>query len=452
MALWGQEYGSGLRLDDEGYSEIPLKATLISRDYTELPRQVSLKAYCPTPGNQGVYSTCVGWATAYAARTIMEAQRKQWNDPAMITQNAFSGAFIYKLIQIASDISCEYGTHFQDALSIMKARGVPRHQDFRPLCPGSVSIPEALHDSAQAYRIEDFHRLFNVSDGANFKTQAVRKALAQGHPVVFGIKLVPTLYKAGPLWEPLSEERLSGGEGGHALCIIGYDDDKFEGQGAFEIMNSWGTSWGQGGFCWIKYQDFADFAKYAFEMILPAPPQINGWQGRFSVVLRNQQSLPVRLKENTTSLGYYELLQPQAAGTEFRVHFGTKAPAYVYILGSDLTNEIFALFPHQPGISPALNYTQSEIVLPDESHYIRLDQQPGRDYLLVLYAQKALDFAQIQKALRQSSGNFIQRIQKVLGNTLANASAVKFENNQMRFEAQCPADKVVGLLLEINRQ
>ena len=42
---------------------------------------------------------------------------------------------------------------------------------------------------------------------------------------------------------------------GHAVSIIGYNDNKYG--GCFEIMNSWGTDYGDNGFMWIKYEDLA---------------------------------------------------------------------------------------------------------------------------------------------------------------------------------------------------
>ena len=38
------------------------------------------------------------------------------------------------------------------------------------------------------------------------------------------------------------------------MTIIGYDDYKFG--GSFEIMNSWGTDFGENGFLWIPYDKF----------------------------------------------------------------------------------------------------------------------------------------------------------------------------------------------------
>ena len=35
--------------------------------------------------------------------------------------------------------------------------------------------------------------------------------------------------------------------GGHAMVVVGYDDD----QNAFRLMNSWGQEWCEGGFGWV---------------------------------------------------------------------------------------------------------------------------------------------------------------------------------------------------------
>jgi hypothetical protein len=45
----------------------------------------------------------------------------------------------------------------------------------------------------------------------------------------------------------------SGIDGGHCILIVGYDDSKQ----AWLIRNSWGTSWGMGGYCWFGYNQAA---------------------------------------------------------------------------------------------------------------------------------------------------------------------------------------------------
>jgi len=46
------------------------------------------------------------------------------------------------------------------------------------------------------------------------------------------------------------------------MCIIGYDDNKFG--GSFEVMNSYGTQFGDNGFVWITYTDMKKYMQEAY--------------------------------------------------------------------------------------------------------------------------------------------------------------------------------------------
>ena len=59
------------------------------------------------------------------------------------------------------------------------------------------------------------------------------------------------------MWAPKYGENLTEA---HAMCVVGYDDNRYG--GSFEVMNSWGNKYGDNGFVWIKY---ADFAKLVYE-------------------------------------------------------------------------------------------------------------------------------------------------------------------------------------------
>src|SRR6185436_7127394 len=54
------------------------------------------------------------------------------------------------------------------------------------------------------------------------------------------------------------------GFGGHAMCVIGYDDYKFGSEGGFQLMNSWTSKWGKNGLAWVRYSDFKHFAREAY--------------------------------------------------------------------------------------------------------------------------------------------------------------------------------------------
>ena len=50
-------------------------------------------------------------------------------------------------------------------------------------------------------------------------------------------------------WNP----DISGFEGGHAIAIVGYDEE------GFIIRNSWGTGYGDQGYAHLSYEDFSQF-------------------------------------------------------------------------------------------------------------------------------------------------------------------------------------------------
>jgi C1A family cysteine protease len=84
----------------------------------------------------------------------------------------------------------------------------------------------------------------------------MKACLASGYPFVFGF----TVYKSfesdavahsGKVELPGHRERQVGG---HAVLAIGYDDTRQR----FRCLNSWGASWGDGGYFTIPYEYLAD--------------------------------------------------------------------------------------------------------------------------------------------------------------------------------------------------
>jgi hypothetical protein len=77
---------------------------------------------------------------------------------------------------------------------------------------------------------------------------AVKESLANNIPAIIGIQLrssFPDLTGSSVYAPELSDPVV----GGHAMLVAGYDDSRQ----AFEVMNSWGTGWGNKGFAWISY-------------------------------------------------------------------------------------------------------------------------------------------------------------------------------------------------------
>jgi len=436
-----QNRAKGLNFDDNAYSKVLQKATLTRGLYYSLPTSFSLKAYAPTPKSQGQYGTCTGWATAYCALTIADSKANNVTDKELITQNAFSPGFIYKQIKDEGDASCALGASIREALEIMKTKGAAKYDALSEVnCPTSLSA-EVFKD-AENHKISDYAKVFDGSETSTYIIAAVKKSLSQENPVIIGMKAPPSFDSAGELWTPTEDSEDS--FGGHAMCVIGYDDEKFG--GAFEIQNSWGTSWGKDGYFWISYENFPLWVKYAYELIdMAAPVSADGYdmKGSVRMVLSNGTDAQINYEENI-----YKIREPQKSGSLFRLHISNSSPAYVYAFGTDATNKVFPVFPHAPTISAALTYSQNDVAIPDEEHFIQTDNTVGKDYLCVVYSKEPLLIKDIHSKLENETGTFYQKVNKVLGNKVIDNNSIVYEKDRISFKAKTKNKTIAFIIIE----
>ena len=209
------EYGTGLVFDDDAYARIPRQATLLTRDYTVLPKAYSLRRFCPVARNQGQFGTCTSWATSYAARTIADAIRNGWTSQIVIDREAFSPIFVYKQIKGSNKPGCSDGTSIQDALDLLTEKGAPKFRDFNVLC--ADYIPAALFDKARNHTIDDYNTLFYPFDTYDEKVRTVKKALSQDMPVIIGMSVPNSFFKCKDVWVK-TEPNNDGG--GHAKLKV----------------------------------------------------------------------------------------------------------------------------------------------------------------------------------------------------------------------------------------
>jgi hypothetical protein len=320
--IFSQEYGRGAIIDQEHYEGLPRKALQISRAYTTLPSSMSLKNYAPVPGNQGGYGTCTGWASAYATRTIAESIALRRTDKTLINNNVFSPVFVYK--SVSTDPQCSTGIRIEDALDLMQRVGAPKMTPLERIMD-FLKTPLSLFTSERKYTIAGYSTLYSsYMTGADIsRVQLVKKSLVEEKPVVIAIVCPDSFFQVKEVWRPTETPNVS--TSAHALCVVGYDDAKYG--GAFEIQNSWGTSWGNAGYTWIPYDTFSLFAWQAFEMIdnLATYGKLSEYSGKVQIALRNSDDgMPVTFQN-----GYYQTVNEYPSGARFRYLLGNDNPAYV---------------------------------------------------------------------------------------------------------------------------
>jgi len=257
---FSQNHFRGLDFEDNAYSFVKKKPR--STRTEEVPAFASVKLYAPIPKNQGQYGTCTVWATAYCASTIVNAIKAGVTDKDSITNYAYSPAFLFRLIK-PKDINCSGSSSLMTALKVQKEQGNLPMREASAECIPAVS-QDQIQKAVNA-KLKDYARLFDVESPAKLKIYTVKKSLSEKKPVVIGMVCPPSFDVAKEIWKPKPTEQPDRKlYGGHAMCVVGYDDNK-DG-GSFEIQNSWGDKWGNGGYTWVNYETFAAFTMYGFEI------------------------------------------------------------------------------------------------------------------------------------------------------------------------------------------
>ncbi len=151
-ALANEKHGMGFIPENpDTYSAMP-KA---SRYRAYFSPDTDLSPLFPKPGNQGKQGSCVAWATAYAARSYLQA-RRQGENPSSPEQ-IFSPAFIFNQVKVGN---CKDGGSIAEALSLMKTRGVASLAEFPYDEQNCSRMPDAeVISEAKRYRIDDWKRV-----------------------------------------------------------------------------------------------------------------------------------------------------------------------------------------------------------------------------------------------------------------------------------------------------
>ena len=458
---------TGLLFDDEAYKKTPLKARNVAfQDVVTEFTSASLKQFVPTVMDQGGYGTCVGWASAYYGRTILEARLTNTTGIEAITKSSFSPVFTYLNAHVDNDYNCQGGAFIGKAMETMVNKGVPHYEDFNVMC--ETSIPESILDKAKDYKIKDFTRIFGPDEYEDFKVDGVKRSLLNGNPVIIGFKVENAFYSAKTVYEP---DNL-GTEGGHAMCVIGFDDDKYG--GSFELVNSWGSSWGNEGFMWVRYKDFAKFTRYAFEMIpMKSQPKVKTTLGgEIEFVLRDKTPMKVVkgigdykssvygfqkvvIEDDEESIGDYATEESYPINTKYRMIAKVNQPSYVYAFGLDSDNEFSPLFPHKKSISSYINSDKSQVTLPfapkGKRAYAQLSKNVEKEYTVVVFSLEKLDLDEVEKQLIEMEGELLDKLYLIFNDKLINKDDIELMEEKMGFKAEFDKGSMAMMILDIKR-
>ncbi len=436
----------GGEMDKEIYEETEIYEALADNKKNPLPERVSLQKYCPTPKNQGRQGSCVAWASAYAARTILEAQRTG-KDPNSIK---FSPSYLYNQIALKG---CQ-GSYVKYAMDNMYAKGAVNYNDFKYDENDCSRQPTGdLRSKAINYKIKGFQRLTNEQKGKAHEMLAMKQNLSKGSPIVIGMMVGGTFMTnmmGKESWIPTGGDYNQQGFGGHAMCVVGYDD--YKNGGSFLIMNSWGTEWGKDGFAWVRYSDFKEFNVEAYglyPMGNAEKVQPTSFSGSFGLEL-NAGKKNIALREIADN--YFETIEKLSMKDKFKVEFTNSVECYTYIFGQEVDGSSYVLFPYTKKHSPYCGITGTRLFPHDFS--MQPDDKGTKDKFAVVITREPLDYDVLNKSISQAPGaDYAAKVKSALAKISGVDESVRFTQSgqQISFNKSLSNTKAAFFVIGVNK-
>jgi C1A family cysteine protease len=239
--------------------------------------------------NQGNCGSCVAFATVATLET-------QVNISSGIP--GLNPEFSAQALFACGGGGCDFGWQPNLAARYLQTTGIP-DEACAPYTMGATGVDVSCNTICSDSAARSTKIASSTTPSSGFpNAAAVKAALAKG-PLVTTLNVYNDFlaYSSGVYKHTTGDV-----EGGHAVSIVGYDDN----QRAWLIRNSWSTDWGMNGFAWVSYDDVSGVSNETWQFNVNNP---NGYvyltnpHGRVFV----SGSLDVAAKSTfagTASIGY----------------------------------------------------------------------------------------------------------------------------------------------------
>jgi C1A family cysteine protease len=237
--------------------DLAVRTTSPGDSAADLPSSVDLREWCSPIEDQGALGSC----TAHAGCGIVEYYQCRANGRYV----DLSRRFLYKVTRDYLGLRGDTGAYLRSTMGALALFGAPPEKYWTYDVEAFDEDPPAfVFAFAQSYQALEYFRLDAPGSTGTEVLAEVKSHLAAGIPAMFGFTVyasIQTATQPGDIPFPSSRENVLGG---HAVAAVGYDDERevrspTDGstrRGAFLVRNSWGESWGEGGYGWMPY-DYA---------------------------------------------------------------------------------------------------------------------------------------------------------------------------------------------------
>ncbi|MGD0335688.1 MAG: C1 family peptidase [Candidatus Omnitrophota bacterium] len=203
----------------------------------KIPRKIDLRRYCSLVEQQGNLGSCTACALAGNLEFLDKRPDAAYTDVSRL--------FIYyneRLLRGNEDYDA--GASLRDGIKTLKKTGYCWEKTWPyDIERFAQKPPQCCYNEAAKYRIASYHRIHTLAE--------MLVCLVEGYPFVFGFTVYESFQskkveRAGIVNMPKKNERVIGG---HAVTAVGYNQKNKR----FLIRNSWGSQWGQTGYCTMPF-------------------------------------------------------------------------------------------------------------------------------------------------------------------------------------------------------
>jgi C1A family cysteine protease len=251
--LVSQERGSYRKA---GYGKILKNVTVLEDVPTKIlssisPLKVDHSTVMSSVKNQGTRPTCVGFAGAamkeFQEKVEHEKEIKEGKQGHTDKVYDYSEQWLYQNCKKIDGLGRGGGTYIRAVMKVMNKIGVPTESAW-PYTHKGIDIGKPKFWAELIARWAVIGSYWLVTNLTEMKAALVDGPVIIGGPI-HGEWAMPV---HGVIKYPADPGTTYGG---HAICAVGYDDEKQQ----IKIKNSWSRFWGDRGYGYIPYKVIEDF-------------------------------------------------------------------------------------------------------------------------------------------------------------------------------------------------
>ena len=168
--------------------------------------------------------------------------------------------------------------------------------------------------------------------------------------------------------------------------------------------------------------------------------------------VKKETKKPQNTEGSNEDLVAYRMDKSYTSGTKFRFFINISEAAYIYAFATDLTGKVNRIMPFDDLTSTHVG-SNSVVAFPSETKVVKMDDNKGTDYMLILYSTEKLDSKMIAETMTNMQGGLSRKIKAALGNKLVSKGDVKYDSNAVGFEFTSKTKGgVVPLMVEISHE